>query len=43
MEKATAVRMLVVELTGEKACPCDRGLACPLLPDVQRRPDFGNG
>ena len=35
-EKARGVRELIERLSG-KACPCDRGLVCPLLPDVQRR------
>lgn len=33
-EKAEGVRLLMVKVTG-KPCPCDRGLVCPLLPDVQ--------
>ena len=28
------MRRLIVRLTG-KACPCDRGLVCPLLPQTQ--------
>jgi len=28
------VRELIERLSG-KACPCDRGLVCPLLPDTQ--------
>ena len=34
MEKATGVRLLIEKLSGQ-ACPCDRGLVCPLLPDTQ--------
>jgi hypothetical protein len=34
MRKATEVRELIEDLTG-KACPCDRGLICPLLPLVK--------
>ena len=34
MRKATEVRELIEELTG-RACPCDRGLVCPLLPEVR--------
>ena len=34
MEKATGVRELIEKLTGQ-ACPCDRGLVCPLLPQAQ--------
>lgn len=30
-EKATRIRLLVVELTG-KPCPCDRGMVCPMFP-----------
>lgn len=33
-DKAQGVRELVERLTG-KACPCDRGLPCPLLPDAR--------
>ena len=33
-EKAKGVRELVERLSGQ-ACPCDRGLVCPLLPGVQ--------
>ena len=33
-DKAEGVRALVEKLTGQ-ACPCDRGLTCPLFPDAQ--------
>jgi hypothetical protein len=32
--KAEGVRLLIVSLTG-KACPCDRGLICPMFPAAQ--------
>ncbi len=34
MQKATEVRELIEDLSGQ-ACPCDRGLTCPLLPNVR--------
>jgi hypothetical protein len=32
--KAARTRALIERLTG-KACPCDRGLVCPLFPGTQ--------